>query len=85
MEYLDGTYLYSVAQPLLFPTPEEAGRYREEARSGKKKPEHPAPTNEETNPPNQNPTTEPTNPTNPTDPPTGPAKMWDPTTGSHEV
>ena len=79
------TTLYEVAWPLLFPTPDEAERYRDEARSGKRKPEPPAPTNEETNPPNPNPTTEPTNPTNPTNPPFGPAKMWHPTMGSHEV
>ena len=73
-------------RPLLFPTLEEAERHREEARgAGKKKAKPPAPTNEESNPPNANPTTEPTNPTNPTNPPSGTAKMWDATTGSHEV
>ena len=77
-----GTTLYEVARHLLFPTPEEAERYRENARSGKKKPKPPAPTNAETNLPNPNPTTEPTNPANP---PSGPTKTWDPITGSHEV
>ena len=88
MEYPGGTSLYEVARPLLFLTLEEAERHREEARAGKKKANPPAPTNEESNPPNSNPTTEPTNPTNPsnpTNPPSGPAKMWDPTTGSNEV
>ena len=85
MEYPGGTTLYEVARPLLFPTLEEAERYRDEARSDKKKPKPPAPTNEETNPPNPNRTTEPSNPTNPTNSPSGPAKMWNPTTGSHEV
>ena len=81
VEHPGGTTLYEVARPFLFPTLEEAERYREEARAGKKKPKPPAPTSEETNPPNAIPTTEPTNPTNPTKPPSGPAKMWDPTTG----
>ena len=89
VEYPGGTTLYEVARPLLFPTLEEAERHREEARgAGKKKAKPPAPTNEESNPPNANRTTEltnPPNPTNPTNPPSGPAKMWDPTTGSHEV
>ena len=85
VEYLAGTTLYEVSRSLLFPTLEEAERCREEARAGKKKPKLPAPTNEESNPPNANPTTEPTNPTNPTNPPSGPVKMWDPTRGSHEV
>ena len=82
VEYPGGTTLYEVARHLLFPTPEAAEQYREEARSGKKKPKPPAPTNEETNLPNPNPTTEPTNPANP---PSGPTKTWDPITGSHEV
>ena len=82
VEYPGGTTLYEVSRSLLFPTLEEAERYQEEARAGKKKPKPPAPTIEESNPPNANPTTEPSNPTNP---PSGPAKMWDPTTGSHEV
>ena len=38
VEYPGGTTLYEVARPLLFPTPEEAERYRVEARAGKKKP-----------------------------------------------
>ena len=76
-----GTTLYKVARPLLFPSLEEAKRYRGETPSGKKNPKPPAPTNEETNPPNPNPTTEP----NPTNPPTRPTKTWDPITGSHEV
>ena len=82
VEYPGGTTLYEVSRHLLFPTPEEAERYQEEARSGKKKLKPPAPTGEETNPPNLNPTTEPTNPANP---PSGPTKTWDPITGSHEV
>ena len=82
VEYPGGTTLYEVARPLLFPTPEEAERYRDEAWSGKKKPKLPAPTNEGTNPPNPNPTTEPTNPANP---PSGPTQTWDPITWSHEV
>ena len=89
MEYPGGTTLYEVNRSLLFPTPEEAERHREEARAeGPKKTKPPTPTNETPNPPNANPTTEPTNPTyptHPTNPPSGPAKMWDPTTGSHEV
>ena len=85
VEYPGGTTLYEVSRHLLFPTPEEAERYREEARVGKKKPKPPAPSNKATNPPKASPTTEPTNPTNPTNPPSGPAKMWEPTTGSHEV
>ena len=85
VQYPSGTTLYEVSRSLLFPTLEEAERYREEARAGKKKPNPPALTNEESNPPNANPTTEPTNPTNPTNPPSGPAKLWDPTTGTHEV
>ena len=85
VEYPGGTTLCEVSRSLLFTTLEEAKRYREEARAGKKKAKPPAPTNEESNPPNANPTTEPTNPTNPTKPPSGPAEMWDPTTGSHEV
>ena len=59
VEYPGGTTVYEVARPLLFPTLEEAERYREEARAGKKKPKPPVPTNEENNPPNANPTTEP--------------------------
>ena len=82
VEYPGGTTLYEVARHLLFPTPEEAERYQEEARSGKKKPKPPAPTSEETNLPHPNPTTKPTNPANP---PSGPTKTWDPITGSHEV
>ena len=58
-----GTTLYEVARALLFPTLEEAERCREEARAGKKKSKPPAPTNEEKNPANANPTTEPSNPT----------------------
>ena len=85
VEYLGGTTLYQLSRSFLFPTLEEAEGYREEARAGKKKLKPPAPTNEESNPPNANPSTEPTNPTNSTNPPSGPAKMWDPTTGSHEV
>ena len=77
VEYPGGTNLYEVSRSLLFSTLKEAERYREDAWAGKKKPTHPAPTNEESNPPNANPTTKPTNPTNP---PSGPAKMWDPTT-----
>ena len=50
MEYPGGTTLYEVSRSLLFPTLEEAERYREEARAGKKKPKPPAPTNEESNP-----------------------------------
>ena len=82
VEYPGGTTLYEVARHLLFPSREEAERYREEARSGKKKPKPPAPTNEETNLPNPNPTTEPSNPANP---PSGPTKTWDPNMGSHQV
>ena len=41
VEYLGGTTLYEVPRHLLFPTPEEAERYREEARSAKKKPKPP--------------------------------------------
>ena len=82
VEYPGGTTLYELAQPLLFPTPEEAERVRDEAQSGRKKPKPPAPTNEDTNLPNPNPTTEPTNPAHP---PSGPTKTWDPITGSHEV
>ena len=41
VEYPGGTTLYEVAQHILFPTPEEAERYREGARSGKKKPKPP--------------------------------------------
>ena len=89
MEYPGGTTLYEVSRSLLFPTPEDAERHREEARAeGPKKTKPPTPTNETPNPPNANPTTEPTNPTYPpnaTNPPSGPAKMWDPTTGSHKV
>ena len=87
-EYPGGTTLCEVARPLLFPTLEEAERQREEAWAGKKKAKPPTPTNEESNPPNANPTIEPTNPpnrTNPTNPPSGPAKMWDPTTRSDDV
>ena len=83
--YPGGTTLDEVSPSFLFPTLEEAERYREEARAGKKKLKPPATTNEESNPRNANPTNETTNPTNPTKPPSGPAKMWDPTTGSHEV
>ena len=85
VEYPGGTTLYEVSRSLLFPSLQEAKRYREEAGASKKKPKPPAPKNEESNPPNAKPTTEPTNPTNPTNPPSGPAKMWDPTTGSHAV
>ena len=77
VEYPGGTTLYEVSRSLLLPTLQEAQRYREEAHAGKKKPEPPAPTIEESNPRNANP--------EPTNPPFGPAKMWDPTTGSHEV
>ena len=38
VEYPGGTTLYEVARHLFFPTPKEAERYREDARSGKKKP-----------------------------------------------
>ena len=65
VEYLGGTTLYKVARPLLFPTPEEAKRYPDEARAGKENLKPPTPTNDETNPPNLNPTTQPTNPTTP--------------------
>ena len=82
VEYPGSTTLCEVSRPLLFPTLVAAERYWEDARAGKKKPKPPAPTNEESNPPDANPTTQPTNPTNP---PSGPAKMWDPTTGSHEI
>ena len=83
VEYLGGTTLYEVNRSLLFPTHEEAKRHREEAQgAGTKKSKTPTPTNEASNSPNANPTTEPNNPTNP---PPGPAKMLDPTTGSHEV
>ena len=90
VEYPGGTTLYEVNRSLLFPSPEEAERHREEAqkKEGQKKTKPPTPTNEESNPPNANPTTEPTNPPNPTNranPPSGPAKMRDPSTGSHEV
>ena len=78
VEYPGGTTLYEVARHLLFPIAEEAERYREEARSGKKKSKPPAPTNEETNLPNPNPTSEPANPANP---PSGATKTWDPITG----
>ena len=74
VEYPGGTTLYEVARPLLFPTPEEAERYREEAGRARKSPNPPAPTNEETNIPYPNPTTEPTHPANP---PSGPTKTWD--------
>ena len=43
VEYPGGTTLYEVARHLLFPTPKEAKRYREEARLGKKKPKPPPP------------------------------------------
>ena len=82
VEYPGATTLYEVARHLLFPTPEEAERYREDARSGNKKPKPPTPTNEESDLPNPNPTTEPTNPANP---PSRPTKTCDPITGSHEV
>ena len=82
VEYPGGTTLYDVARHLLFPIPEEAERYRKESRSGKKKLKSPALTSEETNLPNPNPTTQPTNPSNP---PSGPTKTWNPITGSHEV
>ena len=82
VEYLAGTTLYEVVRHLLFPTPEEAERFREQARSGKQKPKPPAPTNEENNLPNPNPTTEPDDPANP---PSGPTMTWDPITGSHEA
>ena len=58
VEYPGGNTLYEMAWHLLFPIPEEAERYWEEARWSKKKPQSPAPTNEETNLPNPNPTTE---------------------------
>ena len=35
--------LVEVSRHFLFPTPEEAERYREEARAGKKKPKPPRP------------------------------------------
>ena len=57
VEYPGGTTLHEVSHSLLFPTLEEAERYREEARAGKKKPQPPAPTKQESNPPNANPTT----------------------------
>ena len=83
VEYLGGTTLYEVNRSLLFPTHKEAKRHREEAQgAGTKKSKTPTPTNEASNSPNANPTTEPNNPTNP---PSGPAKMLDPTTGCHEV
>ena len=81
VEYLGSTTLYKVARHLLFPTPEEAKRHRQDAQrgqGGKRKPKTP-PTDPDKNP---NPPTEPTTATNL---PSGPIKMWDPATGSHEV
>ena len=43
VEYPGGTTLYKVSRHPLFLSPEEAERYREEARSGKKKPKSPPP------------------------------------------
>ena len=66
VEYLGGTTLYEVSRSLLFPTPEEAERHREEAQAaGRKNAKPPTPANEASNPPNANPTTEPTNSTTP--------------------
>ena len=74
-----------VAWRPLFTTLEEAQRYQDGARSGKKKLKAPTPASAEATPPNLIPTTEPTQPTNPTNPPSGPLKMCNPTTGYHEV
>ena len=50
VKYLGGTTLYEVPRHLLFPTPEVAERYREEAQSGKKKPKPPPPQTKRLNP-----------------------------------
>ena len=44
VEYPGGSTLYEVARHLLCPSPKEAKRYWEQARSGKKKPKPPPPT-----------------------------------------
>ena len=85
VEYPGGTTLYEVARPLLFSTVEEAEGHREQDRgAAKKKAKPPAPANEESNPPNANPTTEPTNithPTNPTNPHPDPRRCGTPLRG----
>ena len=43
LEYPGGTTLYEVCRHLLFPTPEEAKQYQEEARSGQEKAPTPRP------------------------------------------
>ena len=92
VEYPSNTTLYEVAQHLLFPTPQEAERHRQDAQGGKggkrnTKTNSPAPANQGANPPT-NPYKDPkppTEPTNQTKPPSQRTKMWDPATGSHEV
>ena len=80
-EYSGGTTPYEVSRSLLFPTLEEAELYREEARAGKKKPKPAAPTNEESNPPNANPTTYPLTPLTPLTPHPDPRRCWTPLRG----
>ena len=70
-----------VSRSLLFATLKEAERYREEAQAGKKKPKPAAPTKEESNPPNANPTIEPTTPLTPLTPHPDPRRCGTPLRG----